>query len=72
MTWIVIRRPKSGLQGAKRPLVAATQPFEHPTEADARLEAQRLARENPANDFYVFGATSVQSAVVHLEETVIR
>lgn len=72
MSWIVVKRPKTSLQGTIRPLFASQQPFEHIDEGSARLEARRLARENPNFDFLVFGATSIQSANVTLEETVLR
>lgn len=50
--FIVIRATEQG--GSIEALFASPRPYAHASRPEARTEAERLARQNPGERFYVF------------------
>lgn len=69
MSYIIVKRGKTNVVGARRPLQASAGPHEHQDHEAALTEARRLASENPNFEFIIMQTTRVICAKVTLEET---
>lgn len=72
MSFIIAKRAKSQVQGARRPLQASNLPYEHADLIAAQTEARRLAGENPGFEFYILQPVRQVVASVTLEENVLE